>query len=533
MRSGVRLSLILLLLLARAAVAAPKLVVVIVVDQLRYDYLTRFRSEYTGGLDQLLRRGAVFTNAHFEHFPTVTAVGHATILSGAPPSLSGIVANEWYDRESGKRVTSVADPQEKLVGTAVGAGASPRRLLVSTVADELKMAHPGKPRAIGISLKDRGAILTVGRMADAAYWFDDQSGAFVSSTYYFSDLPGWVKDFNASGIVRRYAGAEWRALANGNLLLKLPDAPGVPLYRAMESSPFGNELLLEFAQRAVEAEQLGSRDATDVLSVSFSSNDYVGHQSGPDSPEVRDITVRTDRILDRFLRFLDQRVGLANALVVLTSDHGVAPLPETQAARKMPGGRLAEKTLRSAAEQALASRYGAGNWVLDFLNGSVYLNTELLREKGLNPAEVQEAAAKALARVPQVARVYTRAQLETGRLVMDQVDRRVANGFHRRRSGDVIVVLEPYWIPSARGTTHGSPYSYDSHVPVVFMGPGVRPGYYHRPAAVNDIAPTLATLLEVETPSGSVGRVLEEMLAPVAGPRPAVRPRAAAPPTNR
>lgn len=529
-----RLLIALALLLAPlGAVVQPKLVLVIVVDQFRYDYLTRFRTEYTGAFDRLLRHGAVFTNAHLEHFPTVTAVGHATVLTGATPSLSGIVANEWYDRDSGRRVTSVTDTEAKLLGAASGEGASPRRLLVSTVADELKMAGRERTRVVGISLKDRAAILPVGRTADAAYWFDERSGNFVSSTYYFGDLPAWVKDFNSSGTVQRYAGAEWRALAGGGLLAKLPDAAGPGLYGAVDRSPFGNELLLAFAERVIEAEQLGLRGATDVLSVSLSSNDRVGHDAGPDSPEVRDISLRTDRALDGFFRFLDKRLGLANVLVVLTSDHGVAPLPETQAARKMPGGRIPEKSLRAAVEQALASRYGAGNWVLAFLYGSVYLNTELIREKGLSPEEVQNTAAEALRRAPQVARVYTRAQLEAGRPALDLVDRRVANGFHARRSGDVIAVLEPYWLLSQKGTTHGSPYSYDSHVPLIFMGPGTRPGYYHRMVAINDIAATLATLLEVETPSGAVGRVLDEILAPPPAARPAAPGRAPTPSSGR
>ncbi len=527
------LSLALLLLLAPLAPAVqPKLIVLIVVDQFRYDYLTRFRSEYTGGIERLMRQGAVFTNAHLEHFPTVTAVGHATVLTGATPSVSGIVANEWYDRDSGRRVTSVGDAEMKPVGAASGEGASPRRLLVSTVADELKMAGRGSPRVIGISFKDRSAILSVGRSADAAYWFDERSGHFISSTYYMTELPAWVKDFNSSGAVQRYAGAEWKALSGGSLLGKLPQTAGTSLYAAVERSPFGNELLLAFAEKAVEAEQLGLRDATDVLSVSLSSNDRVGHEAGPDSPEVRDISVRTDQALESFFRFLDKRLGLNNVLIVLTSDHGVAPLPELQAARRMPGGRISERNLRAVVEQALAQRYGAGNWVLDASYGSFYLNNELIGQKGLRPGEVQETAAEALRRVAHVARVYTRAQLETGRLPMDAASRRVANGFHVRRSGDVITVLEPYWIFLQKGTTHGSPYSYDTHLPLIFMGPGIRPGRYHRMVAINDIAPTLATLLEVETPSGSVGRVLEEILAPASVPV-RVRPAAVQPSDGR
>jgi predicted AlkP superfamily pyrophosphatase or phosphodiesterase len=275
----------------------PKLVVAIVVDQLRYDYLTRFRAAFTGGFDRLLTRGAVFANARYEQYPTVTAVGHTIVLTGANPSLSGIIENEWYDRGEGREVTSVSDGQVKLLGGAGGAAASPHRLLVSTVGDELKMV--GHSRVIGISFKDRSAILPAGHMADGAFWFDAPSGHFVSSTFYFSDLPGWVKDFDSGHPADRYLAATW-------LNHKMPEAPG-RLYAALADSPFGNELIEAFAERAIQAEQLGKRDAVDLLAVSFSSNDYIGHGYGPDSPEVREISIRTDRLLDRFFGFLDAR----------------------------------------------------------------------------------------------------------------------------------------------------------------------------------------------------------------------------------
>lgn len=490
----------------------PKLVVVLVIDQFRYDYLTRFRAEYTGGFDRLWRNGAVFTNAHLEHFPTVTAVGHAALLTGATPSFSGIIGNDWYDRESGRQVTSVFDPKVTALG-GKGGGASPQRLLVSTVGDELKMAGKGASRVIGISLKDRAAILPAGRMADGAYWFDPVTGNFVSSTFYFPKLPAWVEEFDAKRAVDKFAGAQWKSPA-GRLFATLPTALGQRYYDALERSPMATELVLSFAQRAIEAEQLGARDSTDLVSISLSSTDLVGHSFGPDSPEMRDLNIQTDRMLGQFFQYLDKRFGPGAALVALTADHGAAPLPEVLTQRRMPGGRLPEATLRKAVEAALSAKYGEGKWILYGSFASYWLNRALIAEKNLKAAEVEECAAAALAGIPHVFRVYTRAQVVSGQFVPDSVGLRIANSFNPSRSADLITVLEPYWVYDASGATHGTPYSYDTHIPMVFMGPGIKPGFYDRNVAINDIAPTLSTILEVETPSGATGRVLSEMLEP-------------------
>ncbi len=495
-----------------AAPKYPKLVLTIVIDQFRYDYLTRFRDQYKGGLARLLDKGAVFTNANYEHYPTVTAVGHSTVLTGATPSISGIIANEWFDRASGKSVSSVSDPAEKLLGGIGRDAASPRRLLVSTVGDEMKMAGRGKPKVVGMSIKDRSAILPAGHMADGAYWFDDASGNFVSSSYYFKELPPWVQTFNQARAVDKYAGAEWKSLDDGKLLKKIADKPGQPYFKSMESTPYGNEMLEEFAESAVRGEKLGQRDGTDLLTVSFSSNDYVGHALGPDSAEVRDISIRTDKVIDKLFTYLDKQVGMTNVLVVLTADHGVAPVPEVNVERKMPGGRMKDATLSAAVAKAVGEKFGDGNWVLSTNYGVVYLNWDAIRQKGLKAEDVENVAAQAARALPNVFRVYTRSQLQQGNVQGDKVDRRVLNGFYAARAGDLFVISEPYWMSTANGTTHGSPFGYDSHVPIIFMGMGIKPGRYHHSAMVNDIAPTLATMLDVETPSGSVGRVLDEML---------------------
>lgn len=489
----------------------PKLVLLVVIDQFRYDYLTRFRDQYTGGIERLLTSGAVFENANLDHYPTVTAIGHATTLSGATPALSGIMGNDWYDRQAQKRVLSISDDTVKLIGGS-GSGASPRRLLVSTIGDQLKIAHPGTSHVIGISLKDRSAILPAGHMADGAYWYDTKNGNFISSTYYFADLPLWVKSFDARHPSDKLAGAEWTIAGAPAKSIHLPTTAGPGLYNAIFDSPFGNELLETFAEAAIAGEKLGEHGSTDLLSISFSSNDAVGHAFGPDSPEVYDISIRTDRVLLKLFSYLDRRLGMRNVLVILTADHGVAPLPEDLARWKMPGGRMSSADLFDPIKSVLKAKFGKGEWILYTAGTSPYLNLNLIRAKGLDEAEVRRVAAKAAAAVPHVARVYTRDQLESGEVQHDPISNRVARSFNSERSGDLEILLEPYWIRAAQGTTHGTPYSYDTHVPLIFMGPGVRPGQYPENVTLNDLAPTLATMLQIQTPSGSVGRVLEEII---------------------
>lgn len=500
--------LILIFLLSPTAAAVektarPKLVVVVVIDQFRQHYLVRDGAGYQGGFSRLLKEGAVFTDARYTHYPTVTAIGHSTILSGATPSISGIIGNDWYDRQAGKQVTSVSDDSERLSGGSRSAGSSPRRLLVDTLGDELKMASGGKSRVFGVSLKDRAAILPTGHMADAAYWYDAKSGEFVTSTYYRSEAPAWVPEFSRIAL----------ASCLGRTWLGHKIAEGEKGYPQIAASPCSNDITEAFSERVIVEENLGRHDETDLLVMSLSGNDYVGHQYGPDSPEVRDITLQTDKLLDRFFDFLEREVGMKQILLVLTSDHGVAPVPEINTARRMPGGRIPIGQVLDSVRKVLSEKYGQGNWIAASTEYSIYLNLDLIREKQLSRFEVARSAKDAALAVPHVMRVYTYEQLENGAVQPDLVGRLVLNGFHGGRGADLTMVLEPYWIPSRTGTTHGTPYSYDTHVPVVFMGAGIRPGMYPQSIAVNDIAPTLAAILEIESPSGSSGRVLFEMLA--------------------
>lgn len=511
-----RRSLLLITLFSLAACAAaqprqpgsappPALVLSVVVDQFRYDYLSRHEADFDAGLRRLLDEGAVFTNANYEAMPTVTAVGHSTILSGATPSTSGIAGNTWYARAEGRSVQSITDSNVTPLGG--GSGASPHRLQVSTIGDELKVSGRGG-KVYGVSLKDRSAILPGGHSADGAFWFDSTSGNFVSSSWYFPALPAWAQAFNAEKRADRYAGQSWEGQ-------QFPATTGPDLYGALDSTAHADQLVLEFALQLLSAEQLGTTAGrTDLLSVSFSAMDYLGHASGPDTQAMGAMVRSIDQKVGELLTIAERQAGVGRVLLVMTADHGVSPVPEENIARKLPGGRYDARAERAAVEAALAATFGEGSYLEGNGEYSIYLNYDPVPGKQIPRQELERVAAETLRQQPHVARVYTRSDLERGLVGSDRIDQRVRNGFSPLNSGDVIVVHDPYWLSGAGGTTHGSPYSYDTHVPLLFWGPDalIRPGRYHQDAAIHDIAPTLATLLGIATPSGASGRVLAEML---------------------
>ena len=359
-------------------------------------------------------------------------------------------------------------------------------------------------------------------MADTALWWDHATGAFVSSTWYGPELPKWAAAFNAGRPADAWLGKDWRetgsGAAPGAVLATLPATAGAAYYNALYNTSFAADLLVSLAEAALEGEQLGRRDETDILALSFSCNDGVGHDKGPHSAEIRGITVGTDRALGRLLDAIDRTVGLARTVVVLTADHGVAPVPEQMAQWKMPGGRFTRADLEKAVAAALEKAYGPGAWVEGRAGSGIYLNRGLIAEKGLDPAAVERVVAAGVETVSPVWRAYTRTQLLEGRVPPDPWSRRVLLSFDRERSSDVDVLFEPYWMASTSGTTHGTPFSYDTHIPLVLMGPGIRPGRYDRNVLLNDLAPTLATLLDVETPSGASGQTLAEILDRAAAP---------------
>ncbi|HEV2799698.1 MAG TPA: alkaline phosphatase family protein [Pyrinomonadaceae bacterium] len=556
---------------AQPAAARPRLVLVIVVDQFRADYFERFGDLFAanGGLRRLARDGAQWTNANYDHMPTYTAPGHATVMTGAWPAETGIIANDWYDREVGCIVSNASDPEDKytencrpdpqrarwkLFGGGTGERASsPRRLIASTLGDEIRLVN-ARSKVIGISVKDRGATLPAGRHANAAYWFSPFTGNMVTSNYYFNELPAWVGRYNAARPADKFCGAEWTRLLKDTTEYERragADAPpwenigttsdtntfphrvaGSPTnassacWSVLDYTPFSNDLLLQFTQTAIEQENLGRDADTDVLTVSFSANDYVGHRFGPYSHEAMDITLRTDLQIGALLDFVNARVGLQHTLVAFTADHGVAPIPEHASALNLTGGRISNSDIMNAARNAVRARFGRRGEERDstadyisetFYNANIFFNTVALKRDGINREEIERVVAEAVLTVPGINRAFTRTQLETGSISAgDVIARRVLHGFHPRRSGDVILVQEPFKYFS-EGTftipaTHGSPYSYDTHVPLIIMGQGVVPGRYTQPATPADLAPTLATILRIQAPSNSVGRVLLEGL---------------------
>jgi predicted AlkP superfamily pyrophosphatase or phosphodiesterase len=523
--SGTLLTLIPVLALLGKCLAAqaaaqpqkPKLVVAVIVDQFRYDYLTRFRQDYHGGLDRLLTQGADFTNAFYAQVPTVTAVGHSIFLSGAMPAVSGIVNNAWYDRDEKKGVTSVCDWSVKTVGgrqeepaakCTDSDPASPKRLLVTTLGDELRDAHE-ESKVIGISIKARGAILPSGHRAAGAFWFDDVTGNFVTSSFYMDELPRWAAEFNGKKLPAQFVTRKWEGFPSWNFQAAAGAAP----YAKLPASPWGNELIELFAESAITGEKLGQRGATDLLTVSFSSNDYVGHRVGPDAPEVRDMAIRTDQLLGKLFEAIDRSVGMKNVIVVLSADHGVVSTPEHDRTAKLPGGYLSTN-VEDAVSNALSRKFGKANWLIPGTGETVlYFDRETLSRKGVSEEDLDRVAKDEIFAIPQlhVARVYTRNQLDNG-VSGDFIAQAEMNGYFPRRSGDLHIIFEPGYMSATSGTTHFSPYAYDRHVPVLFMGPGIKPGRYDETIQPNDIAPTLATMLDVQTPSGSSGRVLTEML---------------------
>ena len=521
----------------------PKLVVVISVDQFPYSYLTRFHQHFErGGFNYLIEHGAVFANATYKHALNKTGPGHATISTGCYGNQNGIFANSWHDRESRRNLHCVEDRDAKPVGAASG-GASPVLLLSSTIGDELRLATGFRSKVISVSLKDPAAVLLGGELANGVYWMVDS--VFVSSTYYMESLPKWVAEFNRMGLVNSFFGEIWERFLpdSAYAIMDMDDAPyeagGNGLgrtfphrvsgenpstitnsyYSAFRSSPFGNDVLAEFAKKAIQGESLGKDEFTDLLFVGFSSNDYVGHMYGPNSHEVLDMTVRTDRVLADLLSFLDSDVGLDKCIIVLTSDHGVTPIPEYVLAhsKNTIAGRVNERSIIDYGNALLSIVFGKlehGNTWIDYLDiGNLYLNRVVIAQKKLQFEDVVAVLADSLRARKEVATLISREEMLTLTPV-SPIEQRMKRSFHRERSGDILFAYRPYFIDMSgnTGTTHGQPYEYDAHVPVIFFGGGIAKGIHYSDASPADIAPTLSVLLGIGFPSGREGRVLVEAL---------------------
>ncbi len=496
---------------ASAYNAHPRLVVILVIDQFRGDYLERYHDEFgASGFRLFTDRGAYFTDCNYDYANTYTAPGHATLLTGAYSDGHGIFANEWWDPARKRQVTSVEDDSTPLVGGTAGAlGASPHNLLASTLGDELKLATHGKARVFGIALKDRAAILPAGWSGDGAFWIDQKTGAWVSSTYYGAQLPEWVQQFNNSKAADKYWDQEWTD-ASGSVLGNTARKPGVGFYEIVGGTPLANDYEFEFARELITNEKLGSGPATDLLIISLSANDILGHRVGPDAPEMHAMALALDRQIAEFASFLAGHLGLANVWMALSADHGVAPIPAEARALRIPASALDDGKLRAQVNQALAGRMGKREFVRSADFGLFFLAPEAF---GNTPEAAAEQAVGAALVAAGMRGFFTKSQLAQGNAPATALGRKYLHSASPYGGWWVMAVPPPFFVPGARGTSHGAPYSYDTHVPLAFYGAAFRPGAYRGHSEPVDLAATLASLLGVNQPSSSIGRVLTEALA--------------------
>ena len=503
----------------------PKLVLILVIDQFRYDYLVRFRQQFgPGGFNLLLAGGATFADCRYDYATLATGPGHATLLTGAYSNEHGIIANEWYDRLLHRPVYCVEDRGTKEVSdsdpSTAASGFSPWNLIGSTLGDELRAATNFQSKVVAISLKDRAAVLMGGHSPSAVYWYNPSSGRFVTSTYYMPALPSWVAAFNRNSPAKHYCGKPWIALpgtpgGNGAKLSEFKQARGTcpdeKFLGWLDQTPFMNEIELGFALQAVKNEHLGQGTDTDMLAVSLSVNDYIGHAVGPYSAKVADTTLRTDAYLASFFAELDKAVGLKNVWMALSADHGVAPNPDFIESHKWGAGHMQPAAIREGVEAAMTAAFGQGKWVEASDEFNLYLNHDELKAHGIEISKAEEVAAKAAASAPGVTAAFTRTQLATGRLPSSRFARAASNSFNLHRGGDVFIVLDPYALPvsGSQGTTHGTPWSYDSQVPLILWGSTFRPGIYFNACQPIDLAATLAAVLGLTQPSGALTAELQ------------------------
>jgi len=507
---------------ASAYNAHPKLIIVIVIDQFRGDYLERYRDQFgDGGFRVFLDRGAYFTDCNYDYANTRTAPGHATLFTGSYTSGHGIVANEWWDPQKKKRVTSVEDDTTKLVGVDhTGPGASPHNLMSDTLGDELKLATGGKARVFAISLKDRAAVLPAGFSGDAAYWIDPKSGDWITSTYYREDLPEWVRNFNGSHRAEKFWNREWKDSDGNSLGSTAPrngkDGAPAGFYEVVGSTPLANDYQLEFAKELVLYERLGAGSATDLLVISLSANDILGHQVGPDSPQMRSMALELDRQLAEFFGFLGHQVGMANVWMALSADHGVAPLPEFAKTLRLPAANLDAKALREQINSLLSKKYAKkADYVLDLDYPLAWLSEDAFAGifAGHKESEDEAEAGEAMKQAG-LAGYFTKAQLARGETPATEVGRRYAHSYSPEGGWYVIGIPTPFHVGITKGTDHATPFSYDTHVPLAFYGLAFQPGIYRTHAEPVDLAVTLASLLGINAPAQATGRVLTEALQP-------------------
>lgn len=516
----------------------PKLVVGIVVDQMRYDYLTRFWDRFgEDGFKKLVNEGYNFKNNHFNYVPTYTGPGHASVYTGTSPMNHGIIGNGWYDKFIHESVYCAGDDSVEPVGTEDDAGKmSPHRMKTTTVSDENRLHTQMRGKTIGVSIKDRGSILPAGHTANAAYWFHgDDEGKWITSSYYMEELPQWVKDFNDSEKVEAYlkpwntlydietykeSGSDKNNFEGGFRgkedatfpydLAELSKENGG--FDIIENSAYGNDITLEFALAAIEAEELGQDVDTDFLTLSFSSTDKIGHNFGVNSKEVQDTYLRLDKNIAQLLEELNEKVGEGNYTIFLSADHGGGDVPAYLDSVNIPAGYFESDEFREGLEHFVSEEFDEDELIESVYNNQIFFNYQVMEEAGISSSELQSKMAHYILQLDQIDKVYTRDQLSSGSFVSG-AGVAIQNGFNQKRSGDVVYVLDPATIVYSRtGSTHGSGLMYDTHAPLIFYGNGVKKGSTTQRTEIVDIAPTLSALLGISFPSGTTGKPLYMML---------------------
>lgn len=520
------------LIFAQTAPSHPKLVVGIVIDQMRYDYLYRFSALYgENGLKKLMNEGSNFTYAHYNYVPTYTAPGHTSIYTGTTPYFHGIISNDWYDKAAKRAIYCTEDNTVKTVGGDDDYGKeSPRRLLVTTITDQLKLATNNKSKVIAISIKDRASILPGGHMPDAAYWYDPANGNFISSTYYIKELPKWAEKFNQKKLVDKYMSSGWYlSYPIKKYVMNLPDKQPFEMdlfsenkstfphlfdkldtekkYDLVRSTPYGNALLFDFSKAVLENENLGKNDYTDFLAISFSSTDYIGHYYGPNSVELEDTYVKLDSLVAGLLAELDKQVGKGNYVLFLTADHAVSENPTFLSERNIPSGWFRPSVIKDSLQRFSQARFKNQDILENLSNKQIFLNHELIQSLGLNLTDVCKAYAEYIRETfPLVTQIYTRDDLE--KMTASRTSSNlILNGFNPVRSGDIAFELQPSCLYGDEdiASTHGAIYNYDTHVPLIFYGWHIPQQTVNTPVYTVDIAPTIADLLKIQEPSACIG----------------------------
>lgn len=517
----------------------PKLVVGIVIDQMRYDYLTRFEKRYgENGFKRLLKNGYSLQNAHFNYMPTYTAVGHASIFTGTTPSNHGIISNNWYDKFAKESIYCVDDVNYKTIGNNGTVGQkSPKRLYTTTITDELRLAQNMKGKSIGISIKDRSAILPVGHTANGAFWYDGgDKNQWVTSSFYMDSLPNWASEFNDNNKANEYLNNNWKTLydiktysqsiADNNVYekkLKGKETPTFPKklkelrekngnYNLIKTIPAGNTFTVDFAKAAIKGEKLGKSNYIDFLTISFSSTDYVGHRYGVDAVETEDTYLRLDKDLADFFIFLDTEVGKDNYTLFLTADHAAVQVPSYLQSLKIPAHYMDIKKFRDFILDVTQKYFNSKDLIENVSNYQIFLDKEKIESLGLDKNKVAQRLADEVMSFNEIYKAVTARTLQTTTFTSGILNS-LQNGYNQKFSGDVLMIPYPATlIGDRKGTSHGSGYSYDTHVPIIFYGNGIKKGSSAKKYEITDIAPTIASLLHIEFPNGTSGKVIEEVL---------------------